>query len=99
MRITDNFDVGGVNFQKPEKSKEKATDGKSGEILAQDDQIDLSGAAKDIGRLQMEVSKLPDVRADRVEELKNAINAGTYDVKGDAVAGKLIKNAIVDKLI
>ena len=99
MRITDSYDVGGVNFQKPEKSKEKVTDGKSGEILAQDDQIDLSGTARDIGRLQMEVSKLPDVRADRVEELKNAINAGTYDVKGDAVAGKLIKNAIVDKLI
>jgi negative regulator of flagellin synthesis FlgM len=98
MRI-DNVNAGGVNFQQPEKTKEKTGEGKSGEILGQNDQIDLSGAARDIGRLQMEVSKLPDVRPDRVEEVKNAINAGTYDVKGDAVAGKLLKDAIVDKII
>ena len=99
MRITDNVDVGGVNFQKPEKSKDKASEGKTAEAAAKDDQITLSGAAKEIGRLQAEVSKLPDVRTDRVEELKSAINSGTYNVKGDAVAGKLLKNAIIDKLI
>lgn len=99
MRITDKVDVGGVNFQKPEKTKDKASEGKAGEVASQDDQVSLSGTAKEIGRLQTAVSKLPDIRADRVEELKNAINSGTYNVKGDAVAGKLLKNAIIDKLI
>ena len=99
MRITDNVDVGGVSFQKPEKSKDKASEGKSEEVASKDDQITLSGTAKEIGRLQAEVSKLPDVRTDRVDELKSAINSGTYNVKGDAVAGKLLKNAIIDKLI
>jgi negative regulator of flagellin synthesis FlgM len=61
--------------------------------------VSLSGTAKEIGRLQTAVSKLPDIRADRVEELQNAINSGTYNVKGDAVAGKLLNNAIIDKLI
>jgi negative regulator of flagellin synthesis FlgM len=99
MKITDKADLGGVNFQKPEKTKDRTAEGKSGEVISKDDQVTLSGPARDIGRLQMEVSKLPDVRTDRVEEVKNAINAGTYDVKGDAVAGKLLKDAIVDKLI
>ena len=99
MKITDKADVGGINFQKPEKTKDKAEKGTSGEHVSKDDQISLSGAAQDIGRLQAEVSKLPDIRSDRVEEVKNAINSGTYDVKGDAVAGKLIQNAIIDKLI
>ncbi len=99
MRITDKADVGGVNFQKPEKTKDKASEGTAGEVGSQEDQVTLSGAAKDIGRLQMEVSKLPDVRTDRVEELKNAINSGTYNVKGEAVAGKLLNNAIIDELI
>jgi negative regulator of flagellin synthesis FlgM len=99
MRITDKVDVGGVNFQKPEKTKDKASEGASGEVTSKDDQISLSGAAKEISRLQAEVSKLPDVRTDRVDELKSAINSGTYNVKGDAVAGKLLKNAIIDKLI
>ncbi len=99
MRITDKVDVGGVNFQKPEKTKDKAEEGKPGEVISKDDQVSLSGQAQEIGRLQTEVSKLPDIRTDRVEELKNAINSGTYNVKGEAVAGKLLKNAIVDKLI
>ena len=102
MRITDKVDIGGVNFQKPEKTEkttDKASEGKTGEVATQDDQITLSGAAKEIGRLQAEVSKLPDVRTDKVEELKSAINSGTYNIKGDAVAGKLLKNAIIDKLI
>lgn len=101
MRITDKVDVGGVNFQKPEKSKASAGagEGKSGEVTSNNDQITLSGTAKEIGRLQAEVSKLPDVRTDRVQELQSAINSGTYNVKGDAVAGKLLKNAIIDKII
>jgi negative regulator of flagellin synthesis FlgM len=99
MKITDKVEVGGAGFQKPEKTKDKAAEGTTGEAASRDDQISLSGTAKDIGRLQMEVSKLPDVRTDRVEETKNAINSGTYDVKGDAVAGKLLQNAIIDKLI
>ena len=99
MRITDKVDVGGVNFQKPEKTKDKASEGAAGETGAQDDQITLSGTAKEIGRLQAEVSKLPDVRTDKVDELKNTINAGTYNVKGEAVAGKLLNNAIIDELI
>ena len=99
MKITDNVEVGGVNFQKPEKTTGKASEGKSAEVTSQDDQITLSGTAKVIGRLKAEVSKLPDVRADRVGELQNAINSGTYNVKGEAVAGKVIKNAIIDNLI
>jgi len=99
MKITDKVDVGGVNFQKPEKAKDKDSDGQAGEVASQQDQITLSGKAKEIGRLQAEVSKLPEIRTDRVDELKSAINSGTYKVKGEAVAGKLLNNAIVEGLI
>jgi negative regulator of flagellin synthesis FlgM len=99
MRITDSIEVGGTGFQKSEKTNGKPGQGQSGEVTSQEDQIQLSGAVKDIGRLQTEVSKLPEVRTDKVQEAQNAINTGTYDVKGDAVAGKLIQNAIIDKLI
>jgi len=46
----------------------------------------------------VETSNIPDIRADKVEELKNAINSGTYEVKGSEVAGKIIKEALIDKL-
>lgn len=96
MRITDKLEVVGPNLQKPDRSKEKGE--RSEEVLSKD-QVTVSEKAKEIGRLQVEVSKLPEIRTDRVEEIKNAINAGTYDVKGEAVAGKLLKEAIIDSLV
>lgn len=97
MRITDKVEITGANLQKPDKTKDKSGQ-KSEEVLSKD-QVTVSESAKEIGRLQAEVSKVPDIRADRVDEVKNAINAGTYNVKGEAVAGKLVKEAIIDSLI
>lgn len=97
MRITDKLEISGVNLPKPDRAKEK-TGERSEEVLSKD-QVTVSEKAKEIGRLQMEVSKLPEIRTDRVDEIKNAINAGTYNVKGEAVAGKLLKEAIIDSLV
>ncbi|MBI3592379.1 MAG: flagellar biosynthesis anti-sigma factor FlgM [Nitrospirae bacterium] len=97
MRITDKVEVA-PGLQRPDKTREKETGARSEEVLSKD-QVTVSESAKEIGRLQAEVSKVPEIRADRVEEVKNAVNAGTYNVKGEAVAGKLLKEAIIDSLI
>ncbi len=81
----------------PEKSQSKAPE-RSEEVLTKD-QITVSETAKNIARLMVEVSNIPDIRADKVEELKNAINSGTYEVKGSEIAGKIIKEALIDKLV
>ncbi|MCS7214560.1 MAG: flagellar biosynthesis anti-sigma factor FlgM [Thermodesulfovibrio sp.] len=81
----------------PEKSYGKAPE-RSEEVLTKD-QVTVSEAAKNISRLMIEVSNIPDIRTDKVEELKNAINSGTYEVRGSEVAGKIIKEALIDKLV
>lgn len=81
----------------PEKSQGKAPE-RSEEVLTKD-QITVSETAKNIARLMVEASNIPDIRADKVEELKNAINSGTYEVKGSEIAGKIIKEALIDKLV
>lgn len=80
----------------PEKTQGKASE-RSEEVLTKD-QVTVSETAKQISRLMVEVSNIPDIRTDRVEELKNAINSGTYEVKGSEVAGKILKEALIDKL-
>ncbi|WP_353683447.1 flagellar biosynthesis anti-sigma factor FlgM [Thermodesulfovibrio sp. 3907-1M] len=80
----------------PEKSQGKTPE--RGEEVLTKDQVTLSEAAKNIARLMVEVSNIPDIRADKVDELKNAINSGTYEVKGSEIAGKMIKEALIDKL-
>ncbi len=97
MRITDSVDIAGAGMQLPDKTKEKAS-GNSSEIMPQD-QVSVSGQAREIGRLQAEVSKLPDIRPDRVNDVQNAINTGTYNVRGETVAGKMLKEVVIDSII
>jgi negative regulator of flagellin synthesis FlgM len=80
----------------PEKTQGKTAE-RSEEVLTKD-QVTVSETAKNIARLMVETSVLPDIRTDKVEELKNAINSGTYEVKGSEVAGKIIREALIDKL-
>lgn len=100
MRINDKLNnVGGV--QRPDVPREKAQVEKpeAPEAAAKKDQVTVSDKAKEIAKLKAEVNDMPEIRADRVEEVKKAIDAGTYNVKGEAVAGKLIKEAIIDSIV
>ena len=101
MKIRDKINVGGANLHNPEKVKGKASEKKSGEAAAtsKPDKVSLSGAAKELYKLKEMVNSMPDVRADKVEALKNSIASGSYTVKGNDVAGKLITSSIVDSLI
>ncbi len=41
----------------------------------------------------------PDVRREKVEEVKGQIEAGTYKVSGEEIAEKLLSRLLVDELI
>ncbi|MGO9016488.1 MAG: flagellar biosynthesis anti-sigma factor FlgM [Dissulfurispiraceae bacterium] len=98
MIITDKVDISGSGIQPPDRTKGQGTGEQAGGVAPQD-KVLVSDQAKEIGRLQAEVSKLPDIRPDVVNEVKNAINNGTYNVKGEAVAGKVLKEALIDSVI
>ncbi len=101
MKITETSNLD-LNLQKSDKTKVTVNDektGTAGEAASQGDQVSLSDAAKEMSRLSAEAMKLPDVRTDKVEKLKDAINSGTYNVKGDDVAGKILKDTIIDNVI
>ena len=98
MRIEDKFTK--VNFEKLEGSKEtrkKNADGSSGtNASSEGDNITLSDKAKDISRLTSQLKSAPDVRQERVNELKQQISDGTYNVSGKKVAEKIINLAVDD---
>lgn len=68
----------------PEKNKAPVNPEKPGESLQ------LSSAAKDIRKIEQNLAQLPDVNQDRVEDIKNAINNGQYEVNSRSVAEKLL---------
>lgn len=54
------------------------------------DEVTLSSEAKDFTTITKLLSEVPDVRTDKVEEIKNRMNSGNYNVKAEEVAGKIL---------
>ena len=57
------------------------------------DKLNISSAGKDLNVAKQAVAAAPDVRADKIAELKSAIGNGTYDISGYEFA-----DHIMDKL-
>jgi negative regulator of flagellin synthesis FlgM len=65
---------------------------------AKADTVVISDAARRIQEAQAELRSLPDVRSDKVAELKNRIENGTYEIKPEAVADKMIRESLLNDL-
>ena len=54
------------------------------------DKVDISGKGKEIADIMAAVNELPDVRTDKVNQTKQAIESGTYTVDSSKVAQKIL---------
>ncbi|HTV59240.1 MAG TPA: flagellar biosynthesis anti-sigma factor FlgM [Verrucomicrobiae bacterium] len=57
------------------------------------DQANLSSSAVQYSKLRSAAANLPDVRQDRVASLQQAIQAGTYSVSNQQIAGALQRDS------
>lgn len=58
------------------------------------DRVNVSGKAKKLARLRKLVEASPDVRAEKIEQIKHSIDEGKYSVKTLKVAEAIIRRAI-----
>ena len=63
------------------------------------DQVRISTRAKQFQKAYELVAQTPDVRPEKVTPLQDAIKTGTYNVRGEQVANKLIANTILDTIL
>lgn len=54
------------------------------------DEIELSSQAKDFATIKRMIAAEEDVRMDKVQEIKEKIDNGTYDVTAKQVASKIL---------
>lgn len=62
------------------------------------DMLEISQTGKDYQVARQIVARTPDVRDDRVNDIKQQMEAGTYDISAEAIADKLV-NSYFDELI
>jgi negative regulator of flagellin synthesis FlgM len=68
-----------------------STEGKSAPgNTGQADSVEISERALELARAQQAVEAAPDVRADKVSDLKQQIKDGTYSMPVEALADKIL---------
>ena len=69
----------------------QATTGSKGvEKVKGKDEVDLSNVAKDFASIKRMLSDVPEVREDKVQDIKQKMEDGTYDVSSKDVASKIL---------
>ncbi|HZK57322.1 MAG TPA: flagellar biosynthesis anti-sigma factor FlgM [Clostridia bacterium] len=97
MKIFNNSNINKI-IQVYGKTKTKKVDNTEN-VEAPKDELQLSNKAKEYQIAMKAFKNLPEIREDLVNELKDKIQQGTYNVTGGEIADKIIESAIIDKKI
>ncbi len=84
MRIT------GINSYIDSYTKQTSKVKEVKETKKSKDVLNISSVAKEYQLAQKTVSKVSDVRQDKVEEIMKQIESGTYNVNAEEIASKMV---------
>ncbi len=62
------------------------------------DKVTVSDQAREARKVKEVISKLPEVRTDKVEELKKQVAEGAYKPKSEDIAEKLLGRILGDRV-
>lgn len=78
---------------------ERVSAQRQAETPTRGDQVEISEKAKELQRIKAFTDQPDPGRAERIEEIRKAIETGHYTVKGDRVADKLIRDVLTDAVL
>ena len=99
MKISDVKDVSAQMVQQYQKNDNYSatSDKQTANAAAKpEEKVDLSTKAKDIQQVNNALSAVPDVREQKVQEIKSQVDKGTYDANAEKIAGKMVGESLVD---
>jgi negative regulator of flagellin synthesis FlgM len=71
---------------------------KAGSQHSDSDRLELSVRSLEISHLEELIRSTPDVRESRVEEVRRDIESGTYTIKAEKIAEKIIGGNLLDEV-
>ncbi|MEN6374019.1 MAG: flagellar biosynthesis anti-sigma factor FlgM [Smithella sp.] len=99
MKISDVKDISSQMIQQyqrndnnivnPDKQVAHAT-------IKTEEKVDLSTQAKDIQLAKNVLNQVPDIREEKIQEIKKQVDNGEYNVSGEKIAEKMVGESIVD---
>lgn len=82
-------------YQRSEKVQSES-DKPVRENAAPREKVNLSAAARDIQKLRSVIAELPDIREEKVQDLKSRMEQGNYNVSGEQIAEKMVGESLID---
>ncbi len=64
-----------------------------------EEKVSLSSKARDFQKAQEALEKLPEVREEKVQEVKDRIQSDRYDVNGEKIAEKMVSESLLDIMV
>jgi negative regulator of flagellin synthesis FlgM len=77
------------NVQKVVKQEAMEAPQKAAKTSASD-RVDISSKAREIAEIMSVLSQMPDIRAEKVAEIKKAIESGNYDINPAKIAESIL---------
>jgi negative regulator of flagellin synthesis FlgM len=88
-----------TNIQRLESSQKSGrTQESNGGRNLDSDRLELSVRSREISHLDELVRSTPDVREMKIEQVRRDIEAGTYNVKAEKIAEKIIGGNLLDEV-
>jgi len=100
MEINGNNPLIGLtkNVQRLDAPQQSERVEKHGRADSDVDRLELSVRSLEISHLEDLIRSTPDVREERVEQMRNQIERGTYNVKAENIAEKIIGGDLLDEI-
>jgi negative regulator of flagellin synthesis FlgM len=99
MKITDtgNTPISIIQqYQKNEDPKAAVNKPAPQPEVNTEEKVSISTESRDAVMMRGIINNLPDIREDKVRELKDRIENGTYEVKSEDIARKIVAESLID---
>lgn len=96
MRINSNMMSGMDTLEQTSRTKnvEKVSAEQQQASTVESDNVTISEKGKDVSEMTRTLKSMPEVRADKIADLKERIANGTYNVSARDVAAKIVNTAL-----
>jgi negative regulator of flagellin synthesis FlgM len=86
------------DVQRLDSSRQSTRTSNSSGEYADSDRLELSVRSLEISHLEDLARSTPDVRESRVEQVRSDVESGTYNIKAEKIAEKIIGGNLLDEV-
>ena len=86
-------------YQKIDSAKNEGDKPAGAEKTIATEKVDLSNKAKDIQKIKQVLDQTPEVRDEKVKELKRQIESGNYAIDPGKIADKMLGESLIDIIV